>query len=864
MAAIPTFVYLHDIQGNGGHDATATRPVTEGAGSQYVQGLVGLGLNHPRFSRPYPFDPATGGVPGAPAFYPYWDGNILLPAETGLTATGPGTGNNQLQDTGIGWTADQHKGRWVRITGGTGSGQRRRITTNTTDTLTVATDWVTNPDATSVYEIKGDFVVYHHTDGADPNTLVPVVPYARGDNWYEIGGGITPATMLMAALYDNFGASAPYFKLFKNNPGLLTDGFAGATGLAAASKWADTLNEYNVIEDRVARDGDTLDVRCVILDAMYKDVVNGTASAAFQTALETTIANVKAKWSDAHIIVVNHSAAIRGTSNPGVAITLREVVADVCAATANCSAFDMSWAEMASGNPGATQSPLINWVQGENYYRTEDYVNAGTKLFQHYQAATAVAPTATPGSGIATYLLIGDSQAAGTVPWLFSFYDSVESVLGASPTYVRSGQYIYNGQAKQVQLYDITANSQTLGTTGTTNMGPDVTVLKRAAQTHTDGVVLFKYGLGGVALTSAGKTAGAVGALKKDAADQWNVLRQAWDEFMVACPRDINRTPDLRGVILLIGDNDTYDDASATEFAAEIGEFIDDIRADFKTRIDEDPAVAILEPPDHLTSGGQSTLGQAGPRASVLTSIRALAVSKTRLTVLNKSATRYELKRAEDIHYGGEAIYNIGYDAVDALIAINASDEGAAAASGDQPSGAATFIVETGSGATDSNSYCSVATADTFHQQQGNPTAWLSASTTQKQDWLRQATLAIDLRYAPNWPTKSTTGTQALSWPMKGAIDKAGSSIASNVIPTALQHATAALALQLANGEVILPKTSTGGDVASESDATGPISSSTTYLGGKPEHTAFPAITQMLRAAGLITTSGVGWGTVLL
>jgi hypothetical protein len=41
----------------------------------------------------------------------------------------------------------------VRITGGTGSGQVRRITTNTANQLTVSPAWTTTPDATSTYHI---------------------------------------------------------------------------------------------------------------------------------------------------------------------------------------------------------------------------------------------------------------------------------------------------------------------------------------------------------------------------------------------------------------------------------------------------------------------------------------------------------------------------------------------------------------------------------------------------------------------------------------------------------------------------------------------------------------------------------------
>lgn len=63
-----------------------------------------------------------------------------------------------LTDTGGGWTADEFIGYYVKIVEGTGVGQLRLITDNTTTQLTVAT-WTTTPDTTSKYKIfeENDF-----------------------------------------------------------------------------------------------------------------------------------------------------------------------------------------------------------------------------------------------------------------------------------------------------------------------------------------------------------------------------------------------------------------------------------------------------------------------------------------------------------------------------------------------------------------------------------------------------------------------------------------------------------------------------------------------------------------------------------
>lgn len=67
------------------------------------------------------------------------------------TATGTQT-STTLQDTTKSWTTDEYASFIVQITGGTGIGQWRQVTSNTSNTLTVAA-WSTTPDATSTYRI---------------------------------------------------------------------------------------------------------------------------------------------------------------------------------------------------------------------------------------------------------------------------------------------------------------------------------------------------------------------------------------------------------------------------------------------------------------------------------------------------------------------------------------------------------------------------------------------------------------------------------------------------------------------------------------------------------------------------------------
>lgn len=70
--------------------------------------------------------------------------------------TASGGGVASLIDAAKAWAVDAHAGRAVKIISGTGVGQTGRITSNSADTLTVQDNWVTEPDATSQYQIRDD------------------------------------------------------------------------------------------------------------------------------------------------------------------------------------------------------------------------------------------------------------------------------------------------------------------------------------------------------------------------------------------------------------------------------------------------------------------------------------------------------------------------------------------------------------------------------------------------------------------------------------------------------------------------------------------------------------------------------------
>jgi len=76
---------------------------------------------------------------------------------TNFNTTDSGTAESGTSDTltddNKTWTASQWVNGKITITSGTGAGQSKTVTANTGQTITVDSNWTTNPDSTSVYSL---------------------------------------------------------------------------------------------------------------------------------------------------------------------------------------------------------------------------------------------------------------------------------------------------------------------------------------------------------------------------------------------------------------------------------------------------------------------------------------------------------------------------------------------------------------------------------------------------------------------------------------------------------------------------------------------------------------------------------------
>lgn len=170
------------------------------------------------------------------------------------------------------------------------------------------------------------------------------------------------------------------------------------------------------------------------------------------------------------------------------------------------------------------------------------------------------------------------------------------------------------------------------------------------------------------------------------------------------------------------------------------------------------------------------------------------------------------------------------------------------------------LVVEDGSMPVGSNTYISLADANTYATDRG---LWTSATTD---DAKTVALLrAADYLNTLQWKGIAVTWDRTMSWPREkvpqpgGATDIYGNPVllANNIVPKAIPQAQAELAALIVAGTNPLAPAERGGRVVSETHTTkaGDIdviggdskSDSITYAEGAPVETYFPAVVGLLR-----------------
>lgn len=112
------------------------------------------------------------------------------------------------------------------------------------------------------------------------------------------------------------------------------------------------------------------------------------------------------------------------------------------------------------------------------------------------------------------------------------------------------------------------------------------------------------------------------------------------------------------------------------------------------------------------------------------------------------------------------------------------------------------FVVETGAGVPNANSYASVSAADGYVADRGIA-GWSTLTTTVKEQALIKATDYLEATYRDAWKGNRITATQSLSWPRSNVIVD-GFLMDANVVPLNVVNSCIEMALRAAGGETLI------------------------------------------------------------
>ena len=165
------------------------------------------------------------------------------------------------------------------------------------------------------------------------------------------------------------------------------------------------------------------------------------------------------------------------------------------------------------------------------------------------------------------------------------------------------------------------------------------------------------------------------------------------------------------------------------------------------------------------------------------------------------------------------------------------------------------FVVETGAGLSNANSYLSEADADSYHADHSGSTDWSGASSSDKQKALRLATQYLDTKYDGRWKGVRTSESQSLAWPRYNVSDSDGYTYDSDDLPQKLKDATAELALKVIEGDTLLDDLTDSGTIKKSRVKVDTIEEEIEYLGGNSPVKKYMLIDHLIKQ--LIQSSDV-------
>lgn len=501
----------------------------------------------------------------------------------------------------------------------------------------------------------------------------------------------------------------------------------------------------------------------------------------------------------------------------------------------------------------ATQGDLLPPIAADRYYDTPSYLLAGFGWDSVVQSYYTLQPTAPAGAAIPTVVLIGNSQVVTSAVQGSLVSLLLSSSLSSAGSTIVPGVWIWDDLQERVVPYDPLTNGSTMGTVAAF-FGPELTLSRDLVRTkYPNGVLLFKNGKVGAAMTSdAGAT--LVAGHHEPGGELWNRMVEQWIKCKQAVVRDINRSADVVLAYVDHCENDLQNQANFLAWQTKAPQFAQSIRDAFSTRVSGQPfGVLWMQPPKpSVDDEGGSTYQPPEIRRLARDAVAALPSRIPRCVVIpNAGSHVYGLQRVDNVHYDAEAVMNIGRKAAELALPL-LSDEGEAPT--EEPEVAA-FVVESGGGLPDANAYCTVDFADDYVQMfatAASAAVWGAETAEEKRSAIRKATRYLDIVYAAEFVGYKRTQSQALQWPRSGAVAN-GFYLSDASIPLNLQQACVEFAMASAGGDPLLPNSSTssssGGSIIKQTLTSPAGSESIEYAQGTTGNatgTRYPAAEALL------------------
>jgi hypothetical protein len=554
-----------------------------------------------------PDNPTTGAPTGGSLPWKPWFDGLAGAALFVITSST----NSTVTVTGTPWTAHQFvptsTRNWVvTITNpfGLGFQDRKTITDNATNQLTIQGTWTSNPTGSNgLFVSDGLFRDYHAVAGwLTSSEIGSSISTRGGSSWQTLGQGIGPDAGMVRDLWESVWPIAPYFQLAKFATTTPTTFAFDNTNGTAKPFFAGDLARYAAAWTALAN-GNTLAWELLVFDLSTEDVkdwhTNPANALNYQTALTQTIAYFRSapilNNANLKVILVNHDLAIYSTFTPNGTLFANQAHRAVARAGTNIRVASME--QLPLHLPSNFVPNLDHTTYAQHVFWNEYPV----RVRQAYQLLNAGNPPAQDGA-IPVYLIFGDSIAVGPIDESYTTSLNSPTLTG---TIRDSRQLIYVPANGDGEPYDLGANSNPSGSLFGTG-GPEFALIVELMNRHpVTGCLIVKRGVNSSALIAP--LASYIGT----AGGRWarSVAAENWDayvaDFQGACNwvnRILHKQVDLKGAFVILGTNDQAFTGGGDLFTAALPVFVDDLRTHFGTRTSGEPLPVVWMRPQLAAS----------------------------------------------------------------------------------------------------------------------------------------------------------------------------------------------------------------------------------------------------------------------